>query len=129
MTRRLISFDIDGTLEAGEPPGLIPMQLVRQAKAMGWLIGSCSDRPVSAQRQMWERHAIEVDFVATKTQLEAIRQRLEADSYLHIGDTDVDRQYAIWAGFEFLHVDEVSQQDWLLALGSLEAQLGRIDTG
>lgn len=117
--RRLISFDIDGTLEAGEPPGRIPMELVRQAKAMGWLIGSCSDRPVSAQRRMWEQHQIAVDFVVTKTQLESVRLQWEADSYLHIGDTDVDLQYAAWAGFEFLHVDEAPHQAWLIALGTL----------
>src|SRR6266566_8855418 len=40
---KLISFDIDGTLEVGDPPGLITMEMVRQAKHLGCLIGSCSD--------------------------------------------------------------------------------------
>lgn len=113
---RLISFDIDGTLEAGDPPGAIPMELVRQAKAQGWLVGSCSDRPVSAQQRMWAQHQIEADFAVTKPQLGSVRSRWQADAYLHIGDTDVDRQYAGWAGFDFLHVDEIHEHGWLMNL-------------
>ena len=30
---KLISFDFDGTLEVGEPPGGITMNMVRQAKS------------------------------------------------------------------------------------------------
>jgi hydroxymethylpyrimidine pyrophosphatase-like HAD family hydrolase len=37
----LISFDIDGTLVVGDPPGLITLDMVRQAQASGYLIGSC----------------------------------------------------------------------------------------
>ena len=48
----LLSFDIDGTLEIGDPPGIIPVALVRRAKALGYLVGSCSDRPVSFQQAM-----------------------------------------------------------------------------
>src|SRR2546427_3537164 len=46
----LVSFDIDGTLEVGEPPGSVPIALVRTAKRLGYLVGSCSDRPVAYQR-------------------------------------------------------------------------------
>jgi len=45
----LVSFDIDGTLECGEPPGVVTVELVRTAKRRGWLVGSCSDRPIAYQ--------------------------------------------------------------------------------
>ena len=41
---KLISFDIDGTLEAGDPPGPITMDMVRTIKALGYVIGSGSDQ-------------------------------------------------------------------------------------
>ena len=31
---RVLSVDIDGTLEIGEPPGIVPVALVRTAPAM-----------------------------------------------------------------------------------------------
>jgi hypothetical protein len=110
---RLISFDIDGTLETGEPPGKITLEMVRRAQALGWLIGSCSDRPASAQRLMWEKSAIAVDFAVVKNQLEVVRSRFQAERYLHIGDTEVDRWYAEHSGFEFLDVADAGNLEWL----------------
>ena len=46
----LVSFDIDGTLETGDPPGPITMEMVGMAQAQGCIIGSCSDRPLPSQR-------------------------------------------------------------------------------
>ena len=86
----LISFDIDGTLEFGDPPGGITVEMVRRAKELGFLIGSCSDRFPSAQRSLWEACDIAVDFVAAKHMLPDIRSRFEAVKYLHIGDRDLD---------------------------------------
>ena len=60
----LVSFDIDGTLEVGQPPGIVPILLVRRAQQRGYLVGSCSDRPLSYQRAMWERVEIAADFTA-----------------------------------------------------------------
>jgi hypothetical protein len=40
----LVSFGIDGTAEMGDPPGIVTISIVRQAKSLGYLIGSCSDR-------------------------------------------------------------------------------------
>ena len=42
----LVSFDIDGTLEVGNPPGIVPGALVRRAQRLGYLVGSCSDRTI-----------------------------------------------------------------------------------
>ena len=114
---RLISFDIDGTLEVGEPPGDITIAMVRAAKARGWLIGSCSDRAASAQKLLWERADLVVDFTVMKQQLDLVRAQFQADHYLHIGDTDVDRWFAERAGFDFLHVSEAPLVAWLCELG------------
>ena len=59
----LISFDIDGTLEIGDPPGVLTMDMVRLVREKGFLIGSCSDRTLSGQRAIWKQHEISVDFV------------------------------------------------------------------
>ena len=58
----LVSFDIDGTLEVGDPPGIVSIALVKTAKRLGYLVGSCSDRPISHQQSLWERLKIAVDF-------------------------------------------------------------------
>ena len=49
----LVSFDIDGTLEVGDPPGPITMAMVRRAQAHGCIIGSASDRPLPVQQAIW----------------------------------------------------------------------------
>ena len=51
----LVSFDIHGTLVVGDPPGIVSIALVQTAQRLGYLIGSCSDRPISHQRSLWER--------------------------------------------------------------------------
>ena len=109
----LISFDIDGTLEFGDPPGGITVEMVRRAQEAGFLIGSCSDRFPSAQRTMWESRDVKVDFVAAKHMLPDIRSRFEAVKYLHIGDRDLDKQLAEQAGFEFLWDHEGVAEPWL----------------
>ena len=62
IINRLISFDIDGTLEIGDPPGLIPLDAVRRAIALGFVVGSCSDRPLQnpagALEAAWGAHAL-----------------------------------------------------------------------
>jgi phosphoglycolate phosphatase-like HAD superfamily hydrolase len=115
----LISFDIDGTLEFGDPPGGITVEMVRKAKELGFLIGSCSDRFPSAQKALWEARGIEVDFVAAKHMLDDVRARFQADRYLHIGDREFDQQVAERAGFEFLWDHEGVAQPWLAWLDGL----------
>ena len=73
----LISFDIDGTLEVGDPPGILTMEMVRRAKEKGFLIGSCSDRPMSGQQAIWDQHNIPVDFVVSKQMLPDVKAKFE----------------------------------------------------
>jgi len=108
----LISFDIDGTLEIGDPPGIVPIELVRRAKARGFLVGSCSDRPLSFQQALWGRLEIAPDFTVLKHRLAEVRAAFAAVTYYHIGDTDVDEHFADLAGFRFLRADAVSFRAW-----------------
>lgn len=109
---KLISFDIDGTLEVGDPPGLITMDMVRAIKALGSVIGSGSDRPLGSQRYLWESHPIVVDFTALKHQRADVKAQFQAEAYDHIGDTDMDRFLAERAGFRFVRADAAVRQAW-----------------
>ena len=114
----LISFDIDGTLEVGDPPGILTMDMVRTVKKRGFLIGSCSDRPLSGQRAIWEQHNIAVDFAVSKHMLPEVMAKFKADVYYHIGDReDLDRKPALDAGFEFLWPDEAAAMPWFVPDG------------
>jgi hypothetical protein len=109
---RLISFDIDGTLEVGDPPGCVTMQMVRVAKELGYIIGSCSDRMISNQRRIWRDHDITVQFTVLKHQLDTVKAEFEAELYYHIGDTNIDRQYAERSGFHFFLPDNAVAHFW-----------------
>ena len=111
----LLSFDIDGTLETGDPPGRITIEMVRKAHQLGYLVGSCSDKPISAQKVMWERFRIPVHFTVGKHQLPSVREKHAADAYYHIGDTDVDHHAAKIAGFSFWWNHEGENEPWLPA--------------
>ncbi len=109
----LLSFDIDGTLEVGDPPGGVTMEMVRKAHELGYVIGSCSDHPLSSQKAIWQRSQIPVAFTAAKHQLDSVRANIVADAYYHIGDRDTDKQVAEKAGFGFWWVDEALSEPWL----------------
>ena len=108
----LVSFDIDGTLECGEPPGIVPIALVRTAKRLGYLVGSCSDRPLGYQQALWERLGIAVDFTVLKHRLADVKARFAAAAYYHVGDSDTDACYASDAGFRFLRAEPAAHAAW-----------------
>ena len=102
----MVSFDIDGTLEVGDPPGPLSLDLVRAAKRLGYIVGSASDRVISDQRRLWKLHEIEMDFVSHKHHLDQIKRRFKSVTrHIHIGDTHVDRHFAEMHGFEFYFPD------------------------
>jgi hypothetical protein len=103
----LVSFDIDGTLETGDPPGPLTLEMVRLAQSSGYVIGSASDRTVAEQEQMWKRAEIEVDFVGHKHMLPGIQGRFSCRRHIHIGDTNIDERYAREAGFEFYYANAI----------------------
>jgi hypothetical protein len=109
---RLISFDIDGTLEVGDPPGYITMERVRRALELGYIVGSCSDRTISDQRRIWMEHGISVSFTVLKHQLDQVKAEFAADHYYHIGDTNMDRHYAERNGFAYFYPDASIDHLW-----------------
>ena len=117
MTRAsLFSFDIDGTLETGDPPGIISIALVKRARQLGYLIGSCSDRPISYQEAMWVGLGVSPDFTVLKHRLGDVKARFAAAAYYHVGDTDIDEHFARLAGFVFLSADVAAHRAWGPAL-------------
>ena len=107
----LLSLDIDGTMEVGDPPGWIPIEWIARGRALGYVVGSASDRTMSDQRSLWARHAVEVDFVGHKHLLDEIRARYpETTRWIHIGDGEADHLYATRYGFEFHWIDEVPRE-------------------
>jgi hypothetical protein len=108
----LISFDIDGTLEVGDPPGIITIARVREALALGYIIGSCSDRPVSSQQRMWEAHGVPVSFTVLKHRLDQVKAQFSAERYFHIGDTNIDQHYAEINGFVYFYPDASIDHLW-----------------
>lgn len=108
----LISFDIDGTLETGDPPGILTMEMVRRVQEKGFLIGSCSDRPISSQQRMWQEHQITVDFSVLKHQLAELKAQFQAEEYYHVGDTELDHYFAERAGFHFVRADASLERFW-----------------
>ena len=109
---KLVSFDIDGTLEVGDPPGIITMDMVRFTQTLGYLVGSCSDRTISYQKQLWAQHNIRADFIVLKHQLADVKAQFQTEAYYHIGDTDMDYFFATRAGFRFLKADTTTCQPW-----------------
>ncbi|OHV30427.1 MULTISPECIES: HAD family hydrolase [Pseudofrankia] len=108
--RTLVSFDIDGTLETGDPAGPLRLAFVRWARARGYVIGSCSDRTLGEQSAMWARAGIVPDFVSRKHELTAVRAAWRCQRFVHIGDTRVDEHFAAQADFEFIFVFDLASR-------------------
>jgi phosphoglycolate phosphatase-like HAD superfamily hydrolase len=102
------------------PCGDIPIDVVRRALDLGFVAGSCSDRPISFQQNLWAEHGIDMHFTVLKQNLEHVRAEFMADHYVHIGDSPIDKLMAEGAGFDFVHVIE---DDLTSALQSLDLHL------
>jgi hypothetical protein len=102
-------------MEFGDPRGLVTVTVVRRARELGYLVGSCSDRTVAEQRDLWSTAGLEADFTVPKQGLALLRERFAAATWLHLGDTEVDRRLAAAAGFDFLHsLTLAPDESWLL---------------
>jgi hypothetical protein len=102
----VVSIDVDGTMEFGEPPGPITVEVVRRLLAAGHVVGCASDRTRADQESTWAGAGIAPAFVGGKHHLDTVRARFPAERYVHVGDTHVDEHFAGLNGFEFVSVDD-----------------------
>lgn len=114
---QVISFDIDGTLEVGDPPGQISLTYILSAIEKGYIVGSCSDRPLSYQKELWKQHNIDMKFTVLKQNLHEVRLKFPKNEYVHIGDTEVDQMMAKGADFAFVHSIDDDVLSYLSTLG------------
>jgi hypothetical protein len=119
----LLSLDIDGTIERGDPRGPISMKSVADAIELGFIVGSSSDRTLLDQRRLWDEVGVQVAFVSHKHQLLGVSNEFEAGRRVHVGDTLIDERYARMAGFDFWHVADLPETPlipWLELLRKVE---------
>ena len=102
----VVSFDIDLTLvtpdDAGESAGgVVPVGTLSVLREMGYIVGTCSDRLVTDQRQLMGDMGFEPDFCVPKSMLGPARAMLPGPSHIHVGDDPTrDRDIALRAGWE-----------------------------
>jgi FMN phosphatase YigB (HAD superfamily) len=108
--KRVISFDLDGTLSFGEPQGPIQPWHLKKLKEEGVIIGGASGKAIEYQSCRWQENAVEPDFVIKKDEVSGWEKIKEvfADSkeYIHVGDTLDDKAIAESVGFRFMYPDE-----------------------
>ncbi len=103
----LITFDIDGTMEFGDPNGILTNEHVEYFRSKGAIIGSASDRPESSQWIMWRGYGLEPDFAILKHHMPTLKERYpDLVTYWHVGDRPLDQQTARGAGFVFFWPDQ-----------------------
>ncbi|MFC7550460.1 hypothetical protein [Plantactinospora sp. GCM10030261] len=110
----LLSLDIDGTLDCGNPSGRLCRQDALAAVEAGALIGSASDRTASDQVRVWAGWRVTPTFVVPKHGLAEVAARFPGWSRLHVGDGFVDWLEATRAGFDFLNVADLAATPWSL---------------
>ena len=103
----IISLDIDGTLEVGDPAGSVSIEEVKGLRDMNAIIGSCSSNPIHEQEETWREIGIEPDFMVTKDYLNIVKKFYpNADIFYHFGDLiGLDDVVAEQAGFTFINVN------------------------
>jgi len=104
----LVTFDIDGTMEFGDPIGIVTKQVVNFYRDNGVIVGSASDRTKSTQLNMWSKYGLEVDFAIVKHKIpELMTEYKQCKVFWHVGDRPVDQQIASDAGFTFFWPDQI----------------------
>ena len=64
------------------------------------------------QQWIWDKMEIAPDFLARKHMLDEVKGLFTAEKYVHIGDRDLDKQFAEMAGFDFLWMHEAESEPW-----------------
>ena len=99
------SFDIDLTLAMPEDEpgcrGFIPISRLHHLRGCGAIVGTCSDREPSNQRNTMQDLGFSPDFCIPKEMLSTLRRLFPDAKLIHVGDdAQRDRQIAQECGVE-----------------------------
>lgn len=99
----IISLDIDLTLRIGEDyedESMIHPSEISRLQQLGYIVGTCSDREPTDQRETLAALGQQPDFYIPKEMLAWAKKLLPGESHLHVGDDQRrDRDIAHQAGF------------------------------
>lgn len=103
----IISFDIDLTLtmpeDAGHLPEFISPTVISELQELGYIVGTCSDRPPSNQREAMAEVGQAPHFCIPKEMLHWTSRLIPAETQVHVGDdARRDRDIAEAAGWQHL---------------------------
>ena len=54
-----------------------------------------------------------MDFLSLKHKLGEVRAAFKAERYYHTGDTELDEQFALRAGFDFVWMEVAASEPWV----------------
>ncbi len=105
--KKLVAFDIDGTVWFGDPPGPITKAMVKREQDSGSIICGSSGKFAFVQKVMWRGHGIRLDAAVTKLKLAKLKKKFKADVYVDVGDdVETDGKVSKASGFIFLKPED-----------------------
>lgn len=103
----VVSFDIDLTLDTGEETGLneklIDPGAIEKLQQLGHIVGTCSDRTPSDQRDLAARLNQSPHFCIPKEMLHWTARLIPGELHLHVGDS-VERDQKIAEAAGWVHI-------------------------
>jgi len=101
IMRILFAFDVDGTLDISNGP--ISSKWLYKLKEKGAIVGFAGNHDKAKKEGL-----LGFDFYDTgdPEALERIKKKFKADLYIHIGDTEEDKESARKAGFTFIRAED-----------------------
>ncbi|MEA2033150.1 MAG: HAD family hydrolase [Euryarchaeota archaeon] len=101
----VIAFDVDGTLECGEPPGIIKIETVKRLKEKGFIVGI-----VGAYKKV-QRHISHLDFYLSgdphkPENLKKVRETYKPAFCIYVADLPSDKVAALKNGFSYIKPED-----------------------
>jgi hypothetical protein len=101
----VIAFDVDGTLECGNPPGLIKIETVKRLKERGFIVGI-----IGAYKKV-QQHINNLDFYLSgdphkPENLRKVHETYKPTFCIYVADLPSDRVAALENGFSYIKSED-----------------------
>jgi ribonucleotide monophosphatase NagD (HAD superfamily) len=106
---RVIAFDVDGTLEVGDPAGSIKLSALKDLKQQGYVVGVISN--ASTRARVKDKFHDEADFFLTKGTTKAQSMKIvgkDFDQKLYVGNSAQDEKAAKKADWKYVNANQFS---------------------